>query len=105
MLTYIIGMDLNQAGDSSPPCVLRSFRTCNRINSSGDTKRKTMNPLSRPNNATPPIFTRTSAGLLTDCTHRAGGKSAFVWNYLKAFAQLILNGSAVKHRRSLLPSL
>jgi hypothetical protein len=54
-----------------------------------------MNPLSRPNNATPPIFTRTSAGLLTDCTHRAGGKSAFVWNYLEAFAQLtLMNKSA-----------
>jgi hypothetical protein len=33
--------------------------------------------------------------LLTACTHRAGGKSAFVWNYLEVFVQLILNESAV----------
>ena len=39
-LTYIIGMDLNQAEDSSPPFVLRPFRTCNRINLSGARKGK-----------------------------------------------------------------
>jgi hypothetical protein len=33
--------------------------------------------------------------LLTACTHRAGGKSVFVWNYLEVFVQLILNESAV----------
>ena len=54
-----------------------------------------MNPLSRLNNATPPIFT----GLLLACLPIApiaqAGKSAFVWNYLEAFAQLTLNESAV----------
>jgi hypothetical protein len=54
-----------------------------------------MNSLSRLKNATPPIFT----GLLLACLPIApiahAGKSAFVWNYLEAFAQLTLKESAV----------
>src|SRR5262245_55144217 len=54
-----------------------------------------MNPLSEACQYNSTNFHRTSAGLLTACTHRAGGKSAFVWNYFEVFVQLILNESAL----------
>jgi hypothetical protein len=44
-----------------------------------------MNPLSRLNNATPPILSGVVSSL----------NDAFVWNYLEAFAQLTLKESAV----------